>query len=97
MSGAEVVFVVSLVASVIAIIDGTKQVWDAVRDARGQPGAFRQVAARLPLVLSILEKARIEVEKLDNAAQEELERPLESCKEKAVKLDNFFSKSPFSE
>jgi hypothetical protein len=40
MSGAEVVFVVSLVASVIAIMDGTKQVWDAVKDAKGQPEAF---------------------------------------------------------
>jgi vacuolar-type H+-ATPase subunit H len=54
--------------------------------------SIRQVAARLPLVLSILKKAKIEVEKLDNAAQEELERPLESCKEKAEKLDKFFRK-----
>lgn len=89
---AEVAFVVGLVASVIGIIDGVKTVWDAVKDPKGQPEAFRQVAARLPLVLSILEKAKSEAKKLDEAAQEDLEKVLESCKEKAEKLNKIFKK-----
>lgn len=89
---AEVAFVVGLVASVIGIIDGVKTVWDAAKDPKGQPEAFRQVAARLPLVLSILEKAKSEANKLDEAAQEDLEKVLESCKEKAEKLNKIFKK-----
>ena len=89
---AEVAFVVGLVASVIGIIDGVKTVWDSVKDPKGQPEAFRQVAARLPLVLSILENVKLEAKKLDETAQEDLEKVLESCKEKAEKLNKIFKK-----
>lgn len=89
---AEVAFVVGLVASLIGIIDGVKTVWDAVKDPKGQPEAFRQVAARLPLVISILEKAKPESKKLDEAAQEDLEKVLESCNEKAERLNKIFKK-----
>lgn len=65
---AEVAFVVGLVASVIGIIDGVKTVWDSVKNPKGQPEAFRQVAARLPLVLSILENVKLEAKKLDETA-----------------------------
>lgn len=82
--------VVSLIASVIGIIDGVKTVWDAVKDPKGQPEAFRQVAARLPLVRSILEKAKPEANKLDEAGKEDLEKVLESCEEKAEKLIKIF-------
>ncbi|OBT62451.1 hypothetical protein VE03_08607 [Pseudogymnoascus sp. 23342-1-I1] len=61
-------------------------------DPKGQPEAFRQVAARLPLVLSILEKAKLEAKKLDEAAQEDLEKVVEACKEKAEKLSKIFKK-----
>ncbi|KFZ07830.1 hypothetical protein V502_09728 [Pseudogymnoascus sp. VKM F-4520 (FW-2644)] len=89
---AEVAFVVGLVASVIGIIDGVKTVWDALKDPKGQPEAFRQVAARLPLILSILDQAKSEAKKLDEAAQQDLEKVLESCKEKAEKLNKIFKK-----
>ncbi|KAH8749773.1 hypothetical protein F5882DRAFT_81723 [Hyaloscypha sp. PMI_1271] len=54
MSGAEAGFVISLIASVITIVDATKKVYNAAKDAKGQPEAFRQIAARLPLVIEIL-------------------------------------------
>ncbi|KFY46707.1 hypothetical protein V494_00371 [Pseudogymnoascus sp. VKM F-4513 (FW-928)] len=89
---AEVAFVIGLVASVISIIDGVKKVWDATNDPKGQPEAFRRVAARLPLVRSILEKAKLEADKLDESGQEDLEKVLEECKGKVEKLDKIFKK-----
>lgn len=89
---AEPAFVISLVASVIGIIDGAKTVWDAVKDPNGQPQAFRQVAARLLLVRDILEKAKLEANQLDETSQEDLEKVLEECKGKAEKLDKIFRK-----
>jgi hypothetical protein len=41
MSGAEAAFVIGLILSVISIIEATKTVYDAVKDAKGQPEAFR--------------------------------------------------------
>lgn len=50
------------------------------------------MATRLPLVLSIFEKAKSEAKKLDEAAQDDLEKVLGSCKEKAEKLNKIFKK-----
>jgi hypothetical protein len=77
-------FVVGPIASVISIIEATKQ------DAEGQPEAFRQVAARLPLVIEILHGAEERAQAIDKAAQEALEPILESCKAKAEKLKKIF-------
>ena len=55
MSGTEAGFVIGLIPGVISIIEVTKTVHDAVKDAKGQPEAFRQVAARPPLVIEILQ------------------------------------------
>jgi hypothetical protein len=92
MSGAEAAFVVGLISSVISIIEATKTVYDAAKDAKGQPEAFRQVAARLPLVTTILYKAKERTQTLDETAQEALEPTLESCKTKAEKLEKMFRK-----
>jgi hypothetical protein len=92
-TGVEVGLVIDLVASVIGIIDGARTVWDAVQDPNGQPEEFRQVAARLPLVRSIMEKAKSEAKNLDDKdTQENLEMVLESCEEKARKLKKIFYK-----
>jgi hypothetical protein len=92
MSGAEASFVVGLISGVISIIEATKTVYDAVKDAQGQPEAFRQVAARLPLVVNILDNARKRAYTLDETAQEALEPTLESCKVKAEALQKIFRK-----
>jgi hypothetical protein len=42
--------VIGLISGVISIIEATKTIYDAAKDVKGQPDAFRQVAARLPLV-----------------------------------------------
>jgi hypothetical protein len=50
MSGAEAILVLRVISSIISIIDGTKQVYDAAKNVQGLPGAFREVAARLLIV-----------------------------------------------
>jgi hypothetical protein len=92
MSGAEAGFVVGLISGVISIIEATKTVYDAAKDAKGQPEAFRQVAARLPLVIEILHSAKERTHTLDETAQEALEPILESCKAKAENLKKIFQK-----
>lgn len=89
---AEAGFVISLISGMISIIEATKNVYDAAQDAQGQPRAFGQVAARLPLVNQILHGARLRVHELDEAEQEALEPALESCKTKAETLQKIFQK-----
>jgi hypothetical protein len=79
MSSAEAAFVVGLISGVISIIEATKTVYDAAKDAKGQPEAFRQVAARLPLVIEILHSAEERARVLNETAQEALEHILRSC------------------
>jgi hypothetical protein len=92
MSGAEAGFVIGLISGVISIIEAAKTVFDAAEDAKGQPEAFRQVAARLPLVIEILRTAKERALALDDTAQEALEPILESCKAKAENLNKIFQK-----
>jgi hypothetical protein len=92
MSGAEAAFVVGLISGAISIIEAIKTVYDAAKDAQGQPEAFRQVAARLPLVIKILHSARERAQALGETAQEALEPTLESCKAKAEALREIFQK-----
>jgi len=92
MSGAEAGFVVGLISSVISIIEATKTVYDAAKDAKGQSEAFRQVAARLPLVIEILRSAEERASALDETVLEALEHTLESCKAKAESLKKIFQK-----
>jgi hypothetical protein len=92
MSGAEAAFVVGLISGVISIIEATKTVYDAAKDAKGQPEAFRRVAARLPLVIEILHSAEKKTQTLDETAQEALEPILDSCKAKAENLKKIFQK-----
>ncbi|KAG9247177.1 hypothetical protein BJ878DRAFT_539578 [Calycina marina] len=55
MSSAEVI---DLISSKIAVIEAAKKMYDAAADAKGQPEEFRQVAARLPLVIGLLDTAK---------------------------------------
>jgi hypothetical protein len=92
MSGVDVRLAVGLIRSVISIIEVTKTTYDAAKDAKGQPEAFRQVAARLPLVIEILHSAKARAQTLDETAEEALEHILKSCEAKAQKLQEIFQK-----
>ncbi len=84
--------VIGLISGVISIIEATRTVYDAAKDAKGQPQAFRQVAARLLLVGEILHSAKERTETLDESAREALKPILESCKSKAEDLEKLFQK-----
>jgi hypothetical protein len=92
MSGAEASFIIGLISGVISIIEAAKKVYDAAGDAKGQPEAFRQVTARLPLVIDILRSVEKSAPKLDETTQEAIEPTLKSCKAKAEKLQEIFQK-----
>lgn len=81
---------IGLISAVISIIEATKTVYDAAKDAKGQPKAFRQVVARLPLVNEILKSAKERIQTLDESAREALKPILKSCKAKAEGLEKIF-------
>ncbi|KAJ6262540.1 Vegetative incompatibility protein [Drechslerella dactyloides] len=89
---AEASVVVGLISSVISIIDATKRLYDAAKDAKGQPEAFRQVAARLPLVETILQEAGSRAQTLNVNKEEALKPIVESCNQKARNLKKIFKK-----
>ncbi|KAF2475615.1 uncharacterized protein BDR25DRAFT_278147 [Lindgomyces ingoldianus] len=84
--------VISLISGVISITEATKTVYDATKDAKGQPDAFRQVAARLPLVNDILQISKERVQTLDMSAQDSLRPLLQSCNKKAQDLQKLFQR-----
>jgi hypothetical protein len=94
MSGAEAILVLGVISSVISIIDGIKQVYDAAADAEGLPDTFREVAGRLPLVKTILAAAQQQIDggKADEASCKAMRPVIEACEEKSKKLDVLFRK-----
>jgi hypothetical protein len=58
MSGAEVITVLGLISSVIAIIETSRDLYDAASSAQGLHEAFRAVSQNIPLVLNILRNCK---------------------------------------
>ncbi|KAK3192040.1 hypothetical protein K4F52_002085 [Lecanicillium sp. MT-2017a] len=90
MSGAEVLGIIS---AIIAIIDATIQVSNAIQDEVGLPPNFKAAATKLPLITKLLDDAERYIE---NAADEALASTftpvLTDCKEKATKLQQLFER-----
>ena len=95
MSGAEAIAVLGVIASIISIIDGTKQIYDAATNARGLPEAFREVADRLPIIRDILDSAKQHIgeRKVDNNSCKGVRHTVEACEDKAKKLQDLFHKA----
>ena len=95
MSGAEVIAVLGVISSIIAIVDGTKKVYDAATNAQGLPEAFREVAGRLPIVGNTLDstKQNIEERKVNNDSCKGVKHIVEACEAKAKKLEELFHKA----
>jgi hypothetical protein len=85
---AEAGLLIGLISGIIQIINSTEQVYEAAKDAYGQPATFREVAARLPLVINTLElaKQKIEGELSDEDSFKATESVVKSCKDKALRL-----------
>lgn len=94
MSGTEAVAVVGIISSIISIIDGTKQVYDAITSTQGLPEAFREVASRLPIITSILSAAEqcIKAEGVSEELCKGTKPVIQACQEKAKKLEVLFRK-----
>lgn len=94
MSGVEAIAVLGVISSIIAIVDGTKKVYDAATNPQGLPEAFREVAGRLPIIGSILKstKQNIEEEKVDNDSYKGAGDIVKAYEEKAKKLEELFDK-----
>jgi hypothetical protein len=91
MSGAEFIAVTSVISSIIAIVDGIKQVVDAASEVEGLPKAFRQASNKLPLVSNILEAAQHNFE-ADNVSgvEKSVTLVIDDCKEKWKTLHDLF-------
>ncbi|KAI1209727.1 uncharacterized protein F4807DRAFT_426098 [Annulohypoxylon truncatum] len=87
MSGAEVV---GLISGIIAIIDASLKLYEAIDDSAGLPQSFRDVATRLPLIHDTLETASTGLAEEEDAppttSRIALVKMLESCRDKAAEL-----------
>jgi hypothetical protein len=92
MSGAEAVAVLGVISSIIAVVDGTRRIHDAATNAQGLPSAFREVAARLPIIETILgsAKQRIVDGLVDEASCKAVKDIIKACEKKAKHLDKLF-------
>ena len=94
MSGAETIAILGIISSVIAIVDGTKQVYDAASNTNGLPEAFCEVAARSPLVRDILDSAKRHISKGDTHEEscKAAKNVVENCQSKAQSMEEIFKK-----
>ncbi|KAK0506982.1 hypothetical protein JMJ35_010682 [Cladonia borealis] len=92
MSGAEAIAILGIISSVISIVDGTKQVYDAASNTNGLPEAFREVATRLPMVRDILDSAKRHIEEgsTNEGSYEAAKNVVEDCQARAQKLEKIF-------
>ncbi|KAH8757828.1 hypothetical protein F5882DRAFT_431992 [Hyaloscypha sp. PMI_1271] len=79
MSGAKASLIISLIGSIITIIETTYQVYEAIEDEKGLPANFKKAASKLPLISKILSNA-------------EKYPTLKSCKLQATRLRDIFTK-----
>ena len=95
MSGAETIAILGVVGSIISILDGAKQVYDAAKNAQGLPAAFRDVANRIPIVQDILESARqnLDTGNIDQSSFKGVRDVVNACDTKAKRLNDLFQKA----
>jgi hypothetical protein len=107
MSGAEAITVLGLISSVIAIIETSRDLYDAASSVEGLHEAFRAVSQNIPLVLNILRDCKKAQEQTDRDYSlttdpdqkreiEESSRAVEplikACRENAQRLQEIFEK-----
>lgn len=84
--------IIGLLGGTADLIKSTKSFYSIFKDAKGQPEEFRNIAAKFPLVLQILENAENEAQrtKLDDGARNAAEDNIKTCKEKVETLNKIF-------
>jgi hypothetical protein len=106
MSGAEPMAVLGAISSVIAIIETSKEVYDAAKNAKGLHESFRKTSDNVSIILSTLYQAKLVQEQAVRAHEEseDVEQKLEIeqesravepimnlCKTNAEVLSNIFA------
>lgn len=84
--------VIGAIASVIGILTATIHAYDKVQGVRDLPEAFLEVGDKLPLVIATLEKIKADAGRLPNDAQDDINKVIASCTEKARKLQLILAK-----
>ncbi|KAM0139051.1 hypothetical protein ACHAP3_003319 [Botrytis cinerea] len=94
MSGVgEASLVLGIISSIIAIIDATKQIYDAVEDEGGLPENFKKSSAKLPLISNLLRDAERYVDDMTNEVDKAaFLLTLKDCKFQASQLKELFEK-----
>ena len=107
MSGAEVITVLGLISSVIAIIEASRDLYDAASSVEGLHEAFRTVSQNIPLVLNILRDCKKVQEHIDRdyssttdadqkrdieESNKAVEPLLTTCQEDVKRLQEIFQK-----
>ncbi|KAM0147382.1 hypothetical protein ACHAPG_010623 [Botrytis cinerea] len=94
MSGVgEASLVLGIISSIIAIIDATKQIYDAVEDEGGLPENFKKSSAKLPLISNLLRDAERYVDDMTNEVDKAaFLLTLKDCKFQASQLKKLFEK-----
>lgn len=95
MSGVEGLAALALVTGTITLVRAAKDIYGAAKDVHGLPEAFRKVEGRLPIVESVLVsvKQNIETDKLGEDIMRGVKPVLESCQQKADKLNKLFNEA----
>ena len=93
MSGVgEASLVLGMISSIIAIIDATNQVYEAVKDESGLPPNFKKSATKFPIILKLLDDAERYLKAADESIKAAFTPTLEDCKVQATHLQELFEK-----
>lgn len=94
MSGiGEASLVLSIISSIISIIDATKQIYEAVEDEAGLSTNFKKSAMKLPLIAKLLEDVERYINSLGSESIKAAFIPtLKDCKVQAKLLQKLFEK-----
>ncbi|KAH7388926.1 hypothetical protein BKA64DRAFT_679367 [Cadophora sp. MPI-SDFR-AT-0126] len=96
MSGVgEASLVLGIISSIISIVTAAKNIYDAANDASGLPKAFHKVAAKLPIVVLILEQANeyIRQPQIEQATRDAFGTVLSRCELSAKELREIFARA----
>lgn len=88
MSGVgEAALVIGLISSCISIVDTSKKLLDAAKDAKGLPEALRTVHAQLPLIESTLKNIKSRSTSASDEQCAPVAQAAQACRVNAEKLD----------
>ncbi|CAN9201626.1 unnamed protein product [Alternaria alternata] len=93
MAGAEVGLVLGIVSSVITIVKEAKNIYDAAKDTKGLPKAFKQVNGRFPLAVTLLKLTEENLkskQRLEDSVYREAEEAVKQCKTQAENIRDLF-------